>query len=158
MVAFTLNDEAKLIEKLRRIEALFAGTTFEGERNAAAAAMERIQRKFRDVQQEDPAIEYQFSMRNMWSRRLFVALLRRYGIRPYRYCRQRRTTVVARVPASFLDRTLWPEFQELNQTLQTYLDDVTTRVIAESIHGDASEAEVRDQSDGETARLSYTTD
>ncbi|MFQ5412411.1 MAG: hypothetical protein ACE5EC_08925, partial [Phycisphaerae bacterium] len=88
--------------------------------------------------------------------RLFVALLRRYGIQPFRYYRQRRTTVMARVPASFLDRTLWPEFHELNQTLRAYLDDVTNRVIAESLHADASEAEVRNQSDGDTAQLSYT--
>jgi hypothetical protein len=48
--------------------------------------------------------EIQFSMNDLWSRRVFVALLRRYGIRPYRYPRQRHTTVMARMPRRFLGR------------------------------------------------------
>jgi hypothetical protein len=35
---------------------------------------------------------------------------------------------------------LWPEFQELNQALRTYLNDVTLKVIHEEVHSDASEA------------------
>ena len=35
-------DEQKLLETLRKVEALFAGTTFAGEREAAAEAIERI--------------------------------------------------------------------------------------------------------------------
>jgi len=155
-LGFSLTDEEKLIDKLRRIEALFADTTYQGERDAAAAAMERIRGRLRDAEEADPAIEYQFSMADMWSRRLFVALLRRYGIQPYRYYRQRRTTVMVRVPASFLDRTLWPEFQELDRTLQAYLNNVTNRVISGSIHADDSEVEVRKSAEGETAQLSYT--
>ena len=74
-----------------------------------------------------------------------VALLRRYNIRPYRYPRQRYTTVMARVPKSFVDETLWPAFEELSKTLQTYLNDITDRVIAEGISSDQSEAEVVEQ-------------
>ncbi len=44
-------------------------------------------------------------MGDMWSRKVFVALLRRYGIRPYRYKRQRYTTVMAKVSKKFVDRT-----------------------------------------------------
>ena len=36
-----------------------------------------------------------------------------------------------------------PEFQELHRTLDSYLSDVTRRVIATAIHGDVSEPEVR---------------
>jgi hypothetical protein len=61
-----------------------------------------------------------------------MALLRRYGLDPYRYRRQRRTTVVVRAPRRFVDETLWPEFQELNEVLTAHLDDVTRRVIAEA--------------------------
>ncbi len=48
-------------------------------------------------------------MPDMWPRRVFVALLRRYGIRPYRYRRQRYTTVMAKVSQRFVDDTLWPQ-------------------------------------------------
>jgi len=135
-------NEQQLIEKLRSIERLHSGATTPGERVAAAKALERIRQRLEETKQIDPPVEYQFSLADMWSRRLFVALLRRYGIRPYRYRRQRHTTVMAKVPKRFVDDTLWPEFQELNDTLRTYLDDVTNRVVSEGVHADSSEAEV----------------
>ena len=97
--------EQELMDKLRRVEALFARTTFEGERVAAANAMDRIRERLRGLQVSDPPIEFRFTMQNNWSRQLLVALMRRYDIKPYRYHRQRHTTVMARVPASFVDET-----------------------------------------------------
>ena len=41
----------------------------------------------------------------------------------------------------YVNETLWPEYQELSQTLHAYLNEVTERVIREEIHGDSSEAE-----------------
>ncbi len=73
-------DEFKLIEKLRLIEALFAGATTDGEKVAADRARTRILERLRLLEKEDPPIEYQFSMGDLWSRKVFVALLRRYGI------------------------------------------------------------------------------
>lgn len=79
-------------------------------------------------------------MPDEWSRRLFLALCRRYGLNPYRYHRQRRTTVMVRVPRGFVDQVLWPEFQELNRALRAYLNEMTLRVIREEVFADASEA------------------
>ena len=79
-------------------------------------------------------------MADQWSRRLFLALARRYGLAPYRYRRQRLTTVMVRVPRGFIDQVLWPEFQELNKALVHYLNEVTLRIIHDEVHGDASEA------------------
>ena len=90
-------------------------------------------------------MEYKFTLSDTWSKKLFLALLRRYGIEPYRYYRQKHTTVMARVPVSFVKETLWPEFQELNNTLRCYLDEVTNRVITTGIYADSSEAEVREE-------------
>ncbi|MBT7702032.1 MAG: hypothetical protein HN700_17220 [Verrucomicrobia bacterium] len=135
-------DEKQLIEKLHRVEALFEGAGTDGEREAAANALGRLRRRLEDVQESDPVIEYRFTLADMWSRRLFVALLRRYGIRPYRYYRQRHTTVMAKVPKRFVDETLWPEYTELNKVLSSYLDETTERVISRGIHEDSSEAEV----------------
>ena len=135
-------DERQLIEKLRRVEALFEGAATAGERAAAASALERLRGRLEDLQQSDPVIEYRFTLADLWSRRLFVALLRRYGIRPYRYSGQRYTTVMARVPRRFVDETLWPEYTQLNEVLCTYLEETTERVIGQGIHEDSSEAEV----------------
>lgn len=138
-----MTEEQKLIEKLQRIEALFAGATTKGEKVAAANALERIRERLKDVQKLDPPVEYKFTLSDVWSKKLFLALLRRYDIQPYRYHRQKHTTIMARLPVSFVNDTLWPEFQQLNQTLRSYLDEVTNRVITTGIYADSSEAEVR---------------
>lgn len=136
-----MNDEAKLLDKLRRIEALHAGASTPGERDAAAEAKQRILNRLAAQRESDPPIEYKFSLENRWSRRLFLALLRRYGLRPFRYPRQRANTVMVRLPRSFSDTTLWPEFVALDEALREHLDAVAERVVAEAIAGDTSEAE-----------------
>jgi hypothetical protein len=135
-------DEARLIHKLRLIEALFSGAATEGEKVAAGKARDRILERLKLWEKEAPPVEYRFSMPDMWSRKVFVGLLRRYGIRPYRYSGQRYTTVMARASKRFVDETLWPEFQEISETLRSYLSDVTDRVVQQVIHQDSSEAEV----------------
>ncbi len=47
-------DEAALIAKLAKIEALFAGAATEGERAAAAGARDRILERLREVEKADP--------------------------------------------------------------------------------------------------------
>lgn len=134
-------DEDGLRARLRKIEALLAGAGTAGEREAAGAALARVRQRLADQAVRDPPVEMQFSLVDGWSRQLFVALCRRYGLRPYRYPRQRRTTVMLRVPKGFLDTALWPEFQELAQELRAHLQDVTGRLIREAVHADVSEAE-----------------
>ena len=136
-----MNERDRLLEKLRRIEALFAGAASDGERTAADTARQRIAAKLQRQGLADPPVEYRFTLDNVWSRKLFLALLRRYGIRPYRYARQRRTTVMAQVSKSFVDETLWPEFQELAAALQEHLDRITDDIIKQAISGDTSEAD-----------------
>lgn len=142
-------DEQALIEKLRRIEALFAGAKTDGESAAAASAIDRMRRLLDDTSKADPPIEYTFTVNNEWSKQLLCALLRRYGIKPYRYYRQRHTTVMARVSKRFVDQTLWPEFVEFDVHLREHLDAVSQRIIGEAICPDASDAEERP----EAARL-----
>lgn len=136
-------DEKELILRLLRVENLFAGAATSGEREAAACASDRIRRRLEELEQSDPAEEYKFCLNDLWSRRLLLALLRRYSIHPYRYSGQRHTTVMARVSRSFVQETLWPEFKELDKILHSYLAETTERVIREGLNADSSEAEVR---------------
>ena len=138
-------DESDLIAKLLRIEALHSGATTPGEKAAAESAMQRVRARLKEFERRDPAVEYKFSMNDQWSRMLFMALARRYGLSPYRYRRQRHTTVMLKVPRSFVDQTLWPEFQALDRELRIYLNSVTERVIREGLHGDTAEADERDE-------------
>jgi hypothetical protein len=140
-----MTDEEKLIEKLRLIEALFAGAATPGEREAAAAARDRIRKRLSEQQQTDPPVEFSFKLRDRWSHKLLIALLRRYQIKPYRYRGQRYTTIMARVPARFVHETLWPEFEQLNRTLASFLNEMTDRVISEGINADTTEVEIAPQ-------------
>jgi hypothetical protein len=134
--------EQDLLDKLRKIERLYAGAATQGEKDAAADAIARIKRRIGEASKVERPIEYKFTLSDGWSKKLFIALLRRYELRPYRYTRQRRNTVMVRVPRSFVDETLWPEFLELSKVLQTYLDEVTERVISSAIHATEGEEEV----------------
>ncbi len=134
--------ESDLLEKLRKIERLYAGAATPGEKEAAAEAIARIRHRLNDMARTEQAIEYRFTLMDGWSKKLFLALLRRYELRPYRYARQRRNTVMVRVPRSFVNETLWPEFLELSEVLKNYLEEVTQRVIAQAIHEDSGDEEV----------------
>jgi hypothetical protein len=138
-----MTSEQELREKLRKIAALFEGATTAGERNAAAAAIDRVRKALAALGDAEKPIEMQFTLPDRWQRRLFAALCRRYGLEPYRYMRQRYTTVMVRVPKSFVDRTLWPEYLELKEALDQYLSEATERIIREEVYRDAREAPER---------------
>ena len=138
-----MTSEEQIREKLRKISALFEGATTIGERNAAAAAIERVKKALGAVLKSEQPEEFQFTLPDRWQRRLFSALCRRYGLEPYRYNRQRYTTVMVRVPRSFVDKTLWPEYQELREARDDYLNNATERIIREVVYRDAEEASER---------------
>ena len=139
-----MTPEQSLREKLRKIEALFAGAATEGEKLAASAAAERIRGRLRQAAGEEKEIEVKFSISDVWSRQLFVALCRRYGLRPFRYHRMHRQSIIISAPKSFVEQVLWPEFEQLSAALTSYLSEITERVICEEVHretGDADEVE-----------------
>lgn len=72
--------------------------------------------------------------------RKIEALCRRYSLKPYRYARQRYTTVMVRVPEAFVDEVLWPQHEALNKELQAYLSEATAKIISEEVYKDTTEA------------------
>lgn len=135
-------DEATLLDKLRKIEALHAGATTEGERDAARAAAERIKARLAEQRAREPDIVIVYSLPDPWKRKLFLALCRRYGLEPFRRPRQRESTVLVRAPYAFLQNTLWPEYIALAEELHQHVEALTDRIIREAIHGDFRDAEV----------------
>lgn len=131
--------EGSLVEKLRKIEALHAGTKVAGEREAARLAAERIRARLAELRGSDEEVEMFYRLPDPWKRQLFVALCRRYGLTPFREPGRRATTVQVRAPRAFHDRTLWPEFRALADELDVHLRELTERVIREAIHDDVTE-------------------
>ena len=140
-----MTDEQALREKLRKIETLFAGAGTAGERAAAGAAAERIRARLSTAVGKEVAAEIRFSIPDRWSRQLFIALCRRYGVAPFRYRRMHQQTIIVKAPRSFVDDVLWPEFQDLSAALSAYIAEITEKVIREEIHGQTGDAEERDE-------------
>ena len=137
--------EQALREKLRKIEALFAGAGTAGEKTAAGAAAERIRARLGKAASSEAPEEIKFSIPDSWSRQLFIALCRRYGISPFRYRRMHKQTIIIKAPRSFVEQVLWPEFQDLSAALSTYLAETTEKLIREEVHGETTDAEERDE-------------
>ncbi|MEC5325420.1 hypothetical protein [Aurantimonas sp. A3-2-R12] len=133
--------EDQLQEKLRKVEALYFGAGTNGERDAAEAAVQRLKAKLAEINRRDPPVEMQFSMPDPWAVKLFVALCRRYGIRPYRYPRQRRTTIMVRASRGFFDAVVWRQCSEMHTDLWLHFEETTDRLIREAVHSDTSDAE-----------------
>ncbi len=141
-----MTPEQALRAKLRKIESLFAGAATEGEKAAAGAAGDRIRARLKEAVGKETEIEMKFSISDGWSRQLFIALCRRYGLRPFRYRRMHRQSIIVKGPNSFLERVLWPEFEELNAALTAYLAEITERVIREEVHGETGDVDEVDES------------
>ncbi len=77
--------QARLKERVWLIEALFAGAKTPMERDAADRARQRIVDRLKSSESSDPPIEFKFALRDIWQRKVLVALMRRYGLKPYRY-------------------------------------------------------------------------
>ncbi len=107
--------------------------------------MERIRERLARTADREMAIEMRFSISDIWSRQLFMALCHRYGTRPFRYRRMYRQTIVIQTPESLVDQLLWPEFEALDAALAAYLSGVTERVIREEVHGETGEADEVDE-------------
>ncbi len=137
--------ETGLREKLRKIEALFAGAATAGEKAAADAAANRIRARLGEAAANEAPAEIKFSIPDNWSRQLFIALCRRYGISPFRYRRMHRQTVIVKAPRSFVEQVLWPEFGELSGALTAYLAEITEKLIREEVHRETADAEEREE-------------
>ncbi len=136
-----------LIEKIRKVEALFSGTDSAGEKQAAGDALARLKAQLGAA--PEPETEFKVSIDDPWKRQLFIALCRRNGIQPFRKYRQRRSTVMLCTSPSMLNRILWPQFLELSDLLHSYLDEATRDIITRGVHGDLSDAEERPGLPGE---------
>ena len=131
--------ETELKRKLAAIEALLAGATTAGER----AAAEHVREALRKKGPREEALELQFTIADAWSRKLFIAMLRKANLEPYRLRGQRYTTVMVRGHKSFVVDVVWKQFAEASKTLHQYLNEVTDRVIRETLGEAEDEAKER---------------
>ena len=132
----------EIADRLAKLEALFARGATEGERTAAGAAIERLQARLEQhgrATRHEPEVELQYSLPDVWALRLFIALCRKAGVRPYRYARQRRTTVMVRVRPTEFEQTVMAEFTALHHALTDTFGEIVDHLIADAMHGDGDD-------------------
>jgi len=117
-----------LLEKIRKIEALIEGAKTDGEKSAAILAKNRIRKKL-IAEEKTKKIEYTLRTSDSWHKKLLVAICRKYGVRPYRYKRQKYTTVMVHINEQFLEDVLWPEYLEYSKHLEELVEEVTNNII-----------------------------
>ncbi|HAW47662.1 MAG TPA: hypothetical protein DCX34_10555 [Roseovarius sp.] len=127
--------------KLEKLEALFARGATEGERAAAGAALDRLNNRLGAGMQEEET-EFQYSLPDVWAVRIFVALCRKHGVKPYRYPRQRRTTVMVQVQKTTFEQTVMAEFNTLHAELVAYFKDTVDHLIADAMKSDGDDANI----------------
>ena len=133
--------DTEVREKLAKLEALFAQGATEGERAAAGAARDRLQAGIAPEADaaDAPEVELQYSLPDVWSVWIFVALCRKHDIRPYRYPRQRRSTMMVRVQETSFERTVAAEFRTLHEELTAYFNATVEHLIADAMKSDGSD-------------------
>lgn len=131
------SDFQALIEKIKKIEALIAGATSAGEKQAAELASQRIRDKLKQKQKPE-VLEYRLYTSDTWHKKLLLAICRKYGLKPYRYHRQKYTTVMVRAEDDFLNNVVWKEYLEYSKLLEALVGDITNDLIAK-IHTHSDE-------------------
>lgn len=139
-----LTNEANLIDKLLKIEALYIGAQTIGEKEAAKNALDKVQKKIEEYKKADPPTEWKLVTNSMYEKKLLQSLLRRYGFKPFRYKRQKYTTVMVVASGEFINNVLWPEYVQMSKLLISHLDEVTEKIIKSAIN-ESSEEEIRDE-------------
>lgn len=127
--------------RLAKLETLFRRSGTDGERAAAGAAIGRIKERLQSDRGEKP-IELKFSLPDVWSVRLFVAVCRKHDVAPYRYPRQRRTTVMVRTSERYFTDVVWSEFSDLHSELAIWFEDTVSHLISEVMRSDGDDSAI----------------
>ena len=135
-----MNNHEDIRDKLAKLEALFARGATAGERAAAGAALGRMQARLDAIgRKAEPDVELQYILPDAWAVRVFVALCRKHGVTPYRYPRQRRTTVMVRANKGDFERKIASEFRMLHRELTRYFDEMVNHLIADVMKSDGND-------------------
>lgn len=117
-----MNTEQFLIDSFHATELKQSGSRSDF---TAEQVKERIRARLQASATAADVEEFQFNLKNDWEMIVLQALLKRYGIKSYRYRKQRKSTVLFRVSKQFMDELLWPIFNDVAGKLFERFTQVT---------------------------------
>ncbi len=137
-----------ILDKIKKLEALINGTNIAGEQQAAIESKKRLEQRIAELPpQQIAAIEYTLTTSGHWHKKLLLALCGKYQLEPYRYHRQKYTTVMVRVNQQFMDEVFWPEYLLYVKHLEALVEDITSDLI-QKIHAVAEEKDILELDQG----------
>lgn len=92
---------------------------------------ERALARLAEIRRSEQPEECQISISDPWAGSLLLALLHDWKLEPYRYARQRPTTVMVLVPPTFAREVLMPELDRLTAIAGERLKRTTRALLAE---------------------------
>ncbi len=78
-------------------------------------------------------------MDSHWKKRLFTALCNKYGLKPYRYYRQKYTTSNVKTTKIDMETKIWPEFLKFSEILENLVEEIMTDLMKKIWEGDEDE-------------------
>jgi len=133
-------DDTTALDRMRAVEARFLSLPKDANPAAVRAGVERLRAQLAEARSRERDDVVTVSIADPCGRSVFIALCRRYGLKPHRHARQRQATVVVAAPPSFYDRVLWPEFEALTDVLYEHFLSVTMRALDEVLLTGGDEA------------------
>ena len=121
-----MNAEPILVEAFRFIELKYAGLLGSADAEQARA---HIRARLHELAGAPDVQEFQCALKNDWDALVFHALLKRYGLAPYRYRKQRHSTVLVRVSKRFLNEVLWPIFNEVSAAVHARFGEIIAALL-----------------------------
>ena len=133
-------DEPILVMRLRQVEAELAPGLVRVADGPAPDPRARVVARREASELTDPPMEHHFRVPEPAQRRLLTALLRRYGLTPYRYPRQTEVDVMVRMSIAFEAELFDPIHRAMKAELARFVEAAVERVAAEALHWDSSDA------------------
>ncbi len=133
-------NEQDLVSKLLAVEARLAPPVIDDEAEAAPDPRTRILQRREAIERTDPPIEHHFQIKEPHQRRVFTALLRRYGLVPYRYPRQSERDVMVQLSMAFESQLLAPIHAEMKAEVAAFFVASMERVAGQALYWDTSDA------------------
>ncbi len=146
--------DPRLIQRFRNVQALYAGASTDGEREAAASACSRLLARIEEDQPEPTGPDgssarfaerlplfVQLRPSDLRSYPLLLAMLRRYGLKPVRLVKRRFVAVCADSKEVVVEALL-PEFERMGRRLRSMVESWAIDAITAALFGGEA-AEVR---------------
>jgi hypothetical protein len=101
----------------------------------ASVASNEIAARIQQLSRDSDMRVYQFKVQSDWEGLVVIALLRRYGLVPFRFKRQKRGTVMARVSERFMNDVLWPIHNQVVSALRDHFNQFVTAMLPDIADG-----------------------